>query len=399
MLDHDNAPSHRLSLPDWIADRIRMTNYTIVDYMYLGLRGRQSLSTIFRVTLENLSRFKEATPAKDTLLNAPFLIIDPVLTTAIEWTALLAGKPTTTIDALNAQMPAIDDLAKFNVYHQNTKYVSLLTDILNLSLLAAPICGLSLEVAQLLRDVPTHALEHAISRTKFPLFRWRFNSPAFWFDVSQGHLNEDCLAHYLMMRSPMRADALQGNARWATNRFDRLQNEIYGDLFLRLGARASTVSSLFFLNQTTTRPAFKRHHGVSSPMGKLPTSPSWHVLNARFRVQSTAFIWLYRSALAAGGNVADANIASMALCKLHFGNTFELSFDRACNLSKSMSADSTLSVVPCRSCKTPYIISNTQSNVELAHSFNCPVCTNKLFSGRGGARQRDGVRKISNTDE
>jgi hypothetical protein len=388
MFEIDDVFSRRLVLPHSAAENIEILNRSIADHLYLALRNQPSMSELVGVTAENLAKFDAAGPVKRALLSSPFLLVEPVLCTERDWKALIENKRTDTIEKLMDSLPPRNEVTGLTIYFQNKTYISLIKDLLNSTILAAPICGLSLEVADYLMSVPRYALERALSDTKYPLFRWRFNNASFWFDVERGCLDADGIGHYLMMTSSIRADALPSAEKEPSQTYSRLENETYADLYLRLGARTSTVKSLFNVTSFTSRPTFKRYHGQPSPVGKIPASVSWTVINSRNRLQSSVFVWLYRTALAVSKSVADAHVASVTLCRQHFGDNFALSFDRAFNLAKTMAADSTAAVAACRNCATPYVIANTQTNVELPHLFTCPSCLGTLYGGRGSGQKR-----------
>ena len=98
-------------------------------------------------------------------------------------------------------MPAVDGVTARDIFHYNCSYVSLLKDVLHMSILAAPLLGISFELAEYLTDLPIGRLEAAIGAITFPLFRWRFDEQLFWTEYSAGWLTDESVAHYLMSTS------------------------------------------------------------------------------------------------------------------------------------------------------------------------------------------------------
>ena len=90
--------------------------------------------------------------------------------------------------------------------------------------------------------------------------------------------------------------------------------------------------------------------------------------------------WLYRAALANGGNIPEALIASIDVAEKMFGKELVISPDRAIHLTRAMAIHSRLTMTPCRTCKTEYILSNEQGRIELAKDFFCPGCSYSLKS-------------------
>ena len=85
-------------------------------------------------------------------------------------------------------MPTVDVLTAREIYYYNCTYVSLLKDVLHMSVVAAPLLGISFELAEYLMDLPIGRLEAAIGAITFPLFRWRFAEQLFWTEYSAGWL-------------------------------------------------------------------------------------------------------------------------------------------------------------------------------------------------------------------
>ncbi|CAM2158527.1 flagellar transcriptional activator FlhC (plasmid) [Pararobbsia alpina] len=393
MLEDSAHPSDRLLLPRWIAERIRHFNYQVIDWIDLSLKSSQAPESVFKISTEDIEKIREPASDKAKLLATSFLMVEPTLSKVEDWEALIDARTTTQISSLTDACPSLGQVTRATFYYQNKAYISLLIEVLNMSFVAAPICGISLDVARFLLQVPQHRLESAIARSAFPLFRWRITVPLFWHDLSTGTLKGESLMHYLMRGSPVRIDDLPAAELIGDRGFTRLQAETYADFFLRLGARASTVSESFHMTATAARSAYKRIHDESSPVGKKPTSVAWYVESSRNRMHATVFTWLYRAALGAGANAPEAHIAAYALYRRQFGGDFVLALERACSLTRTMATDSTLAVVACRSCGTPYIIANNDTKVELPNRYHCPVCTNTLNHGRGRAKG-----KIDKTD-
>jgi hypothetical protein len=312
-----------------------------------------------------------------------------------DWRCFVDDTATTVaVDELLRKVPPLDALSAQAIQFANRRFLDLLTGLIHMSVLAAPLLGISTALAKYLRDQPPYRLRMALGRMQnLPLFRWRFNSTTFWYEFTANTLTDNLIAHQIMLTSPEKTGHLPNPAGWSDLRLDRAHNEAYADAMMAYGCRASTASALFRLNQNTLRRRYVAINGESSKCGNSPNGLSWCVDTPQNRLHATAYTWLYRSALAVGANTPEALIATNDL----YGKLFDsrlLSADRGINLMRAMAADTRMTVAPCRSCGTHYVVSNTDTRIEMHSSFVCPACSMQLRPKRRKAR-----RSVEQEDE
>jgi hypothetical protein len=378
----------RLHLPRWIAQRILAVNYDLVEHIKQVLKWQPTFNEIYGVDVKEIDHLHHNEASLQSLLGAPFLMLAPSLTNIEDWRCFVDDTPTTrAVDELRNKMPALrQPLTTQAIQHHNRQFLDLVQAVANMTVLSAPLLGMTPEVALYLGNLPSYKLRSALERIgDLPLFRWRFISPAFWFEFTANELNIDQIAHFIMATTPFRAGELPHAANWTELRLGRETHEMYAAALMAHGCRASTASTLFGLPQGKTRQMYMTIHGKRSPCGNQPNSVQWTVERHQHRLHSTVFIWLYRAALQMGANSPQALISAADLYNQLFGARALLATDRGLNLTRAMAADARLSVAPCRACGTHYIVSNNESKIELQHNFYCPACSNGL-----GTRARAG---------
>jgi hypothetical protein len=381
----------RLHLPRWIAERIRFINYDLVSHIKQVLVDNPAFNAIYRVEVKEIDHLRHNENSLRSLLNAPFLMLSPSLPTIEDWRCFIDATPTTrAVDELRRKMPRVrKGLTTQSIQHHNRQFLDIIQSVANTSILSAPVLGMTPDLARYLGELPGYKLLTALERIgDLPLFQWRFVSPAFWFEFTANDLNLEQITHHIMSTTPFRAGELPHTANWAEMRLGRETHEMYAEALMAHGCRASTAATLFRLPQSRTRQMYVAIHGKRSPCGNLPNSLQWFVEKPQQRLHSTAFIWLYRSALNMGANTPQALIAAADLYNHLFRNGQRLlATDRGYNLTRAMAADARLSIAPCRECHTHYIVSNNESKIEMRNSFTCPACSNSLVprerSGKG----------------
>ena len=237
----------------------------------------------------------------------------------------MTGKRSSTVScsrrpskALVEQCPLSTVTAR-DIFHYNCTYVSLLKDVLHLNVLAAPLLGISFELADYLMALPIGRLEAAIGGIRFPLYRWRFDDNLFWTEYCAGELTDESVAHYVMRTSNLKSSSLPYKNLWSDLRLDRAKRDVYARLMMTQGCRASTATNLFALNRRITRNTYRQIHGVSSPCGNSASSLTWYV-ERRFTASGSMLVWLYRCALENGANIPEALIASNDVLEKMFGD-------------------------------------------------------------------------------
>lgn len=372
--------SEQFMLPQWVLDRIMSANFRLTTYMVNALAVTKSLAAQFDAEHEDMSRLRDDHQTASLIFGTPFLAFLPTLSSPEDWKTYIDGRTlTTSVGALAKSMPDLTLVQKMQLEQANRAYVTALYDVLNMSLLAAPMLGMSVELAEYLRTVPQHKVDLAIAERRIPLFKWRLPNRIFWFEAAAGRLTSDTVAHYIMDSSPIRSDRLPHSGAWGNFHLSRFVRMAYCEGFIRLRCRAKCVAALFDTTPEKMRELYLQIHGESSPSGQQPASAVWYLESASRRVQSTTLLWLFRSALAEGATIPEAFICAMDVARRLFSDGF-MPAERAFHLTRSMSTDEDLAIRACRSCGTPYLASNTAPKIELANSFQCPCCTGALSS-------------------
>ncbi|KXU94873.1 hypothetical protein CR51_26070 [Caballeronia megalochromosomata] len=376
-----NAIETSLTLPTFLAEKMQRANYSLTDVMHRVLTRYEGAAAALAVSLENMKTFNEHAAPKATLMNMPFLALLPTLPNPRDWETFVDDVLVSpTVADLASNMPAVDGMISRDIFHYNCYYVTLLKDVLHMNVLAAPLLGITFELAEYLTTKPMRQLEAAIGRIKFPLFRWRFEDALFWKEYCTGWLSNESVAHYLMRTSQISASTLPYKDSWSHLRLERAKRDEFARIFMAQGCRASTAVDFFNLNRTTARTIYKQIHGVSSPVGCRTKSLTWYVQTAVHRVQATLVVWLYRCALRNDANIPEALIATNDIASKLFGDDLVITADRANHLVGAMAMDSRLSLAPCRSCKSDYVLANEQGKIELAKDFVCPGCSYSVKS-------------------
>ena len=380
----------RLYVPQWMTDRIQVANFDLVDHIKWMLLQDPRWSELFMVELKDVDHLKHNQQSLRNLLRTPFLMVAPTLPHIEDWRCFIDDTATTVhVHRLREKLPASDALAVYSIQQQNRTFVDLIMGVIHMSALSAPLLGITIELAQYLASVPAWKLRLALDRMGgLPLFRWRFNSPTFWFEFAGAGLTDESVAHYIMLTSPIKPGELPVGEGWSQLRLDRARNERYAAAMMAHGCRASTASALFRLNQNAMRQLYFEIHGASSNCGNRPTSLQWFVESPQHRLHATVYSWLYRSATAMGANAPESLIATNDIYGRLFGDRPPISADRGFTLTRAMLADSRLDIAPCRSCGTHYVVSNNDERIEMRQSFICPACEQQLGPRRRGPRRK-----------
>src|SRR5260370_153883 len=200
----------------------------LTDFMSVTLYAHPSASSAFQLTREDLDHSRSNEQSLPILMNKPFLVLAPSLTKPDDWRCLVENKVrTAAVSTLQSAMPEMGPVTRAHLFHHNRQYFQLLKDVVAMSVLAAPILGISIELAEYLRTTSIEKLEMAVHDIEFPLFRWRFSARRFWLDFAAGWISDESAAHYLMQASPMRAAALPFKNVWTTLRLKRSQNDAF----------------------------------------------------------------------------------------------------------------------------------------------------------------------------
>ncbi|GLC91950.1 hypothetical protein Tamer19_13580 [Cupriavidus sp. TA19] len=376
--------------PAWLQDRTLSANLRLSTALVNTLAVKPMFESIFGAKKDDLQALRDSVEQSSTVLGSPFLAFAPTLETPADWACFTEGSTSTlTFDRLAMKTPELTPVDKMLLEQYNRLYVGALYDVLNISVLAAPLLGISNELADYLRTLPQHRVELAISSRAIPLFKWRFSNSMFWAEASGGRMSSELMAHYLMVHSPVRADKLSHSGAWGGLRIARPLQEAYAEAFVYFKCRAKGVASLFNMNVTAVRKMYLRIHGESSPSGHSPTSSAWYLDSAGKRLQSTFHLWLFRSALSTEASIPEAFIAAVNVSQHMFGDESKVPAERAFHLLRSMATEHELDVRACRTCSTAYLTAIG----DLAHSVLCPCCSGTLSSPNVGRVGRTRPRK------
>jgi Flagellar transcriptional activator (FlhC) len=383
----DYKAIERLYVPQWLTDQVQVANFDLVDHMRWMLLTDGRLNEVYRVEQKEIDHLRQNERSLRNLLRTPFLMVAPTLETVEDWRCFIDQTPTTlAVDKLRRSMPPLGSLPLFSVQQYNRHFVDLVTSVLNMSVLCAPLLGITTELARYLISVPAYKMRFALREMdNLALFRWRFVSPTFWYEFTADTLTDEAVAHQIMLTSPIRPGELSPGMAWSELRLERARNETFAAAMMAHGCRASTASALFRLTQNEMRQLYVRIHGKSSTMGNSANSLPWFVKTPQHRLHATVYAWLYRSAIDMHANAAEALIATNDIYGRLFGGNQLISPDRGYNLTRSMVADSRLALAPCRSCSTHYVVSNNDTKIEMHNSFVCPSCAQRL-----GSRKKPG---------
>ncbi|MFL9995240.1 FlhC family transcriptional regulator [Paraburkholderia sediminicola] len=385
----------RLHVPEWQTDQIQSANFDFVEYMRWLLMSDGRFNEIFKVERKEIEHLRLNQSSLRSLLNTPFLMVAPTLTTVEDWRCFVENTATTVaVDRLRDALPPVQGIELFAIRNQNQRFMTLASNLIHTSVLAAPLLGITPDVADYLGSLRGSQIRLALGRIAgLPLFRWRFTSTTFWYEFTADNLTDEAIAHQIMLTSPVDLAKPKKVPGFAELRLDRWQKETFASAMMAHGLRASTASDVFTLNQSKMRARFFEIHGRSSTCGNQTRSLTWFVESSAQRLHATIYIWLYRKAIARGANAPEALIATHDIYARLFSSMPLISADRAYNLTSSIAADTRLTTAPCRSCSTPYIVSNSDVRVEMHHSFTCPACAQDL-----GPRRRR-VRKTKDMTE
>lgn len=378
-----------LKLSRMTQDRIRSANYYLTDFLTEALGSHRDFELTLRVSKKNLDSIRTNEAAYRDLMGTSFLVVTPTLTEVNDWKSLTDHTTSTlAIDKLRKDTPRLNGQDQIRLFYNNRQYLWMLVELLHTSVLAAPLLGISQELADYLRKVPQHVLDLGIAQVEFPIFRWRISSKLFWTEYQSDRVSPEALAHYFLASTPVRADRLEHKHSWSNLRLHRYQSKVYSEMLIRQHCRASTVGSLLAISPATSRRLYMEIHGVSSPSGKVPSSLNWYFEAPTYRQQATMMVSLYRMALATGANVPAAFIAAFDVMQSLFGSDLKLTADRACHICRAMASSAEVELAPCRICSTPYLIANTGPRIELSHNFACPSCSASLSHQTVAKRKR-----------
>lgn len=385
----------RFYLQQWAAKQFEAINFDLVEHMHSMLVRDARYSEIYAVDRKQLDHLKHNQESLRNLMRAPFLMFEPTLENVEDWRCLIEGAPTTVaVDNLRRSVPPAEGLAKHLIQQHNRSFLDLVTGVIHMCALSAPLLGMRHDLAKYLATVPVLDLRLALERIgALPLYRWRFDSPMFWYEFTAKTLTPEMVAHQIMLTAPEKSGSLPRASASGEPRMERSRNEMYAAAMMAHGCRASTVANLFRLPPNAMRNLYYEIHGESSKCGNLPTSLTWATESASNRVQASFFTWLYRSAVAEGANHAEALIATYDIYGRFFVQSPLISADRGNLMIRAMAADTRLTVSPCRSCSTHYVLANSENKIEMSHSWDCPACTGQL-----AMRRRSHARKEASHD-
>jgi len=370
-----------LYVPSWLEKIIHDTNFDIADTRNIALLSEPTLAKIFRLNSAQSRMLRSDRHALVSLLQTPFSMQTITLRTIADWDCLVDGTPTTrAVDELMQNVPNdMAPLTKSSIDEANKRFMTVVTTILHLNILAAPLLGISPELATYLKSMTGHKLHSLMERAPgLPLFQFRFANSRFWEELADNSITAESIGHQLMMTSPALEDFVLPKNWGVQFRLPKNEADRYADAMMAYGCRAKKAADLLNLNTAQMRKRYLAIHGTPSTCGNQATSLPWFVETPKRRLQASFFAWLYRYALNSGVNVPQAIIATNDLYEKLFGATSLINQDRAILLIRSMSADNRLTMTGCRNCGTEYVLSNCDNRIEMQSQFVCPACLLKL---------------------
>lgn len=376
MLGH-NHPHNRSGAARDPFEHVHLINHEFKSYLFRFVLERPGLSQLFGVTFKEINLLERDTTLYRQLAATPFFVLTPVLQEIADWRSLIDGRfPTETVEGLRNLSARIGPKEQEYACSQNRVYLSLMQGVLEKSSLAAPILGISVELADYLRTVPKHELDRAVSTLPCPMFRWRITSSAFFIEYETRRITMPAIAHYFMQHSPARFPAVETSAPPPrVTRYDRACVDAYGEMLARIGCRSRTIINILGTTKPRAGKIYKRTMGVASPTGREPKSLEPLFKSASVRIQSTALVWLYRLAFVEHACEPLAFVEAYEGVKQIFGTTLEITADRASLLIRAIDeSDKGVGMAPCRTCKISYLI----KAIELASSYQCPCCSGTL---------------------
>ena len=384
----------RFYVEPWMIQRIQSINYDLIELMHFQLLRNSGLDTHFRASRQDTHNLKSNRKGLGNILDTPFSMLTMTISDAADWECLLTKDTLSRkMEEVQNQLPRLEFVDRQLIDAGNRRFLDLVTSLINMNVLAAPMLGITAELAKVLVSVSPYQLGKAMERLSgIPLFGFRFANPRFWLEFTSNHLSEETIAHQLMLTAAPLGKVPYPKVWHEDFRLSKNLVESYSDAMMAYGCRASTTASLFRLAPNYTRGRFTTIHNKPSACGNQPNSLSWFIDSPAKRLHSSVYSWLYRSALAGNANVPEALIAANDLYHSIFGRGAVITPDRACLLTRSMSADNRLTIVPCKNCDTEYIASNSDTKIEMHSSFQCPGCRLQLV-GRSGKNSKSGFSR------
>lgn len=137
-------------VPEWLTHRIQVANFDLVDHMIWLLQEAGGFNEILRVERKEIEHFTHNAQSLRNLLRTPFLMIAPTLETVEDWRGFIDETPTTlAVDELRRKLPPMRAMTRHMVEQHNRIFVDLITSVIHMNVLAAPLLGITTELAKL----------------------------------------------------------------------------------------------------------------------------------------------------------------------------------------------------------------------------------------------------------
>src|ERR1700758_1821168 len=157
----------RLYVPQWLTEQIQVTNFDLVDQMKWMLQQDGRFNEIFSVERKEIEHLKHNQGSLRNLLRPPSLMAAPTLQTVEDWRCFVDETPTTlAVDELRRKLPPLDALGMYSVEQHNRMFLDLVTSVIHMSVLCAPLLGITNELAQYLASVPAYKLRFALGKMR-----------------------------------------------------------------------------------------------------------------------------------------------------------------------------------------------------------------------------------------
>jgi len=379
---------------DYLREQVEYVNRNLLDFIRVNAQAGRLPYHVAGITEQQLTtlHLPSLSSEKQRILRTPVLCFRPIVSTAREF-ALLFDEGSQLSHRLQSIANATPNYpsnneAAIRVRYENKRYLEMLKTVLAVNHTAAPMLGLSTEIAEMIKAMSLVKLHAGTSKWHFPLFEWRYQGDSFWHAVTTNRLSEEALAHFIMQTCFDRETPTHPPK--TNKRIGKFLQELYSEAMIRMGARPSTINALFLVPTNIAKRRYTEVHGKAATTGKIPTGNAYYTQSPAHRVQSSTFVWLYRHGLRSSENVYEATISAANKCSLLFTVNPLLHCDRAAVLAQTFLKFQNLHLAPCRKCRTPYVLQSSGDKIELQDFFKCPCCTNmlKYSSDAGSVKKR-----------
>lgn len=328
---------------------------------------------------------------KRRLLSTTMLCVIPSINSVNDWDCLFNGD-TAKLNHLFVFSPSVNQQLATEIKYQNKFYLRHLIQVARTQPLAAIDLGIPPAIIELLRNI-TATQQNNAARLIGPLFTFRYTDAFFapyllaekpLRNVKSNkppktvNFNELHFLDFLIQTSPLPLSSMPNTS----NIGHRYHNEVSYPLaehLVRFQMRATIISSFLpEMHEAKLRDMYQRINHESSVCGKLPSSVNWHFESETRRSNSSFFILLYRFALVGGNDHIHSIIAAYSWYR-DLIKVDPMSLNRLGILANTLqSGGGDVFVGACRTCRSNYLLCNTDDKREFSNNFHCVSCAKKI---------------------